>query len=78
MKAYMRSGGTATFILNLGNRWRLVVSLTFPSLYSGGKQAPVPVDLGVGWGSEPFCRFGEEKNVLPHLGLQGRIAVFRG
>jgi hypothetical protein len=44
MKAYWRSGGIAPRILDLGSRWRWVVSFTPRPLYSQGKSSRYPLD----------------------------------
>jgi hypothetical protein len=46
MKAYVVSEGMAPLILNLGTRWRWVVSLTPQLLYLRGKSP---------WQPEPVC-----------------------
>jgi len=43
MKAYRGSGGTDPRILNVGTRWRWVVSFTLPSSLPSGKEPPVPI-----------------------------------
>jgi hypothetical protein len=44
IKAYWGSGGRAPRILDLGTRWRWVVSLTPQPLYSQGKSPWYPLD----------------------------------
>jgi hypothetical protein len=43
MKAYWGSGGIALSILDLGTRWRLVVSFTSRQLYLQGKKLLVAI-----------------------------------
>jgi hypothetical protein len=40
MKTYWGGGNTVPCILNLGTRWKLVVSFTSQPLYSQGKEPP--------------------------------------
>jgi hypothetical protein len=44
MKTYYGSGGIAPRILDLGNRWRWVVSFMPRPLYPKGKSPPVPIE----------------------------------
>jgi hypothetical protein len=44
MKMYWNSGGTAPHILDLGTKWRWVVSFTPRPLYPLGKSAWHPLD----------------------------------
>jgi hypothetical protein len=46
MKAYWRSGGIAPCILDLGTRWRWVVSFTARPLYPPEKETLVPMMRG--------------------------------
>jgi hypothetical protein len=48
MKTYWRSGGIAPLILDLGIRWRCVVSFTPRSLYPQGKSPWYPLDRRLG------------------------------
>jgi hypothetical protein len=43
MKTYCGSGGIAPRILDLGTRWRLVVSFTPLPLFAPGKEPLVPI-----------------------------------
>jgi hypothetical protein len=55
MKTYRGSGGIATRILNLGCRWRWVVSFTPWPLYLRGKSSSYPLDRRLG---EPQSQSG--------------------
>ena len=57
--------GIATFILNLGTRWRLVVSLTCWALYSLGKESLIPIELEAGCVPEPVLAFWRTKTLAP-------------
>jgi hypothetical protein len=48
MKAYWGNGGIASRILDLGTRWRLVVSFTSRPLYPQGKSPWCPLDRRLG------------------------------
>jgi hypothetical protein len=66
MKAYWRSGDIAPRIIDLGTRWRWVVSFTPWPLYPQGKSPPYPLDRRL---SGPQSRSGhgaEVKNSQPH------------
>jgi hypothetical protein len=56
MKAYWRSGGIDPHILDLGTRWRLVVSFMPPPLYCQGKSLWYLLDRRLGepqnWSSD--------------------------
>jgi hypothetical protein len=39
-------------MLDLGTRWGLVVSVTPRSLFTPGKEPPVPIEQEAGWASE--------------------------
>jgi hypothetical protein len=56
-----RSGGIDPRILNLGNRWRGVVSFTPWPLYPRGKRPRYPVDRRLGAPQNRAGRGGEEK-----------------
>jgi hypothetical protein len=68
MKAYWESGGIAPRILDLGTRWRWVVSFTPPSLHPQGNSPWYPLERRL---SGPQSRSGrsDEKNsqLLPGL-----------
>jgi hypothetical protein len=53
MKAYWGSGCIAPRLLDLGTRWRWVVSFTPRSLYPRGKHSLIPTGLEAGWAPEP-------------------------
>jgi hypothetical protein len=59
MKAYWRSGGIAPPILDLGTKWRLVVSFTCR------ERARYPLDRRLGGPQSRSGRGGEEKNSQP-------------
>jgi len=48
MKTNLGSGGIAPHILDLGNRWRYVVSFMPQPLYHQGKSRQYPMDKRVG------------------------------
>jgi hypothetical protein len=49
MKTYWGSGGIAQRILNVGTRWRWVVSFTpWPPLCPWGKEPPIPISRRLG------------------------------
>jgi hypothetical protein len=67
MKAYWRSGGIAPRILDLGTRFRWVVSFTPQSLYSPRKERRYPLDTSLGgtqsrsgWGGD--YEFGKTRS----------------
>jgi hypothetical protein len=60
MKMYWGSGGIALCILDLGTRWRWVVSFTPRSLYSQGKSPRYPVARRLGG---PPSRYGRGVNI---------------
>jgi hypothetical protein len=68
MKAYCGSGGIATHILDLGTRWRRVVSFTPWPLYPQGKSPWYPLDRRLG-GMQSWSGCSEEKisQLLPEL-----------
>jgi hypothetical protein len=65
MKAYWGSGGIAPRILNLGTRWRWVVSFTPRPLYPQGKNASYSSDGRLDGPQSRSGRGGEEKNSQP-------------
>jgi hypothetical protein len=65
MKTYSGSGGIASRILDLGTRWRLVVSFTSRPLYTKGKSTRYPLDRRLGGPQSRSGRGGEEKNSQP-------------
>jgi hypothetical protein len=73
MKAYWGSGGIAPLILDLGTRWRWVVSFTPRPLYPQGKSPWYPLNRRLGGPQSRSRRGGEEKNSQPLPGLEHPI-----
>jgi hypothetical protein len=73
MKAYRESGGIAPRILDLGTRWRWVVSFTPQPLYPQGRSPWYPLDTRLGGPQSRSGRGGEEKNSQPVPGLETPI-----
>jgi hypothetical protein len=69
MKAYWGSGRVSPRILDLGTRWKAVVSFTPRSLYLQGNSPWYPLDRRLGGAQSRSGRGGEEKNsqLLPGL-----------
>jgi hypothetical protein len=67
MKAYWGNGCIDLRILDLGTRWRWVVSLTPRPLYSQGKSPWYPLDRRLGDPQSLPGRGGEEKNSQPPI-----------
>jgi hypothetical protein len=65
MKAYWRSGGIAPSIIDLGTRWRWVVSFTHRLLYPQGKSPWYSLDRTLGGPQSRSGRGDEEKNSQP-------------
>jgi len=65
MKTYWGSGGIAPRILNLGTRWRWVISLMILSLYPQGDNPQNPLDRRLGGPQWWSGQGGEEKNSVP-------------
>jgi hypothetical protein len=68
------SGGTAPCILNLGTRWRWMVSFTPRPLYPREKSPWYPLDRRLGGPKGRFGRGGENKNSLPLPGIVQPVA----
>jgi hypothetical protein len=66
----LESRGIAPRILDLGTRWRFVVSLTPRPLYSQGKSPRYPLDRRPGGPHNRTERGGEEKNSQPEPGIE--------
>jgi hypothetical protein len=64
------SGGIAPRILNLGTRWRWVVSSTPRHLYPKGKSPWDPLDRRLGGPQSRSGCGGEEKNSQPPPGIE--------
>jgi hypothetical protein len=74
MKVNWGSGDTAPRILDLGTRWRWVVSFTPRLLYPQGKSPwQQPLDRRLGGPQSRSGRGGEEKNSQPLPGLKPLI-----
>jgi hypothetical protein len=70
MKGNWGSGGMAPRILDLGTRWRWVVSFTSRPLYTQGKSPWYAMDRRLGGPQSRSERGGEEINSQPLLGLE--------
>jgi len=64
METYWRSGDVAPLILNLGTRWRIVVSFTPRPLYSRGEIPRYPLDRRLDGPQSRSGRGGEEKKPI--------------
>jgi hypothetical protein len=73
MKAYWWSGSIAPRILDLGTRWRCVVSFTSRPLYTQGKSPWYPFDRRMGGTESRSEHGGEEKNSQLLLELEPSI-----
>jgi hypothetical protein len=73
MKAYWKSGGIAPRILDLGTRWRWVVSFILRPLHPQVKRPWYPLDVGLGGHQSSSEHGGEEKNSQPLPGLEPPI-----
>jgi hypothetical protein len=62
MKLCWRIGGVAPRILDLGTRWKWVVSFAARPLYTRGKSPWYPLDRSLGGPQSRSGRGGEEKN----------------
>jgi hypothetical protein len=69
----LRSGGIAQRILDLGSRWRWVVSFTARSPYSQGKSPWYPLVRRLGGPQSRSWRGGKENNSQPLPGLEPPI-----
>jgi hypothetical protein len=65
MKTYWGSVGIAPRILDLGTRWRSMVSFTPRPLYPAGKCSWYPLDRRLGGPQSRSGRGGEDKNSHP-------------
>jgi hypothetical protein len=74
MKTYWGSRGIAPWILDLGTRWRRVVSFTTQPLYSQGKSPWYPLDRRLGGPQSRSGCCGEEKNSQPPPGIEPRCS----
>jgi hypothetical protein len=73
MKEYWGSGGTDPRILDLGTKWRWMVSFTTRPLYAQGKSPCYPLDKRLGGAQNRCGHGGEEKNFQPLPGLEPPI-----
>jgi len=73
MKAYWGIGSIAPRILDLGPRWRWVVSFTPRPLYPHGKSPGYLLDRRLGGSHSRSRRGGEEKNSQALPGLEPLI-----
>jgi hypothetical protein len=73
MKAYWGSECITPRTLDLGTRWRGVVSSTTRPLYSQEKSPWYPLDRRMGGSQSRSGRGGEEKNSYPLPGLEPLI-----
>jgi hypothetical protein len=71
--AYWMSGGIVPHILELGTRWRWVVSFTPRPLYPQGKSLWYPLNRSLGGPQSRSGRGGEEKNSQTLPGLEPPI-----
>jgi hypothetical protein len=69
MVTYLGSGGIAPRILNLGIRWRRVVSFIPRPLYPQGKISRYPLDRRLGGPQSRSGHGGEETNSRLPLGV---------
>jgi hypothetical protein len=65
MKLYWGIGGIVPRILDLGTRWRWVVSFTPRPLYPHGKSPWYPLDRRLGGAQNRSVRGGEERDSQP-------------
>jgi hypothetical protein len=63
MKTYWGSGGIVPCILNLGARWRQVVSFMHSLIYFWEKSLQYLLDRGLGAPQSWSGHIGEEKNI---------------
>jgi hypothetical protein len=70
MKTYWGSGGIAPRSLDLGTRWRWVISFTPQPLYPQGKSPWYPLDRRLGGPQSRSGQGGKEKNSQPPPGIE--------
>jgi hypothetical protein len=73
MKVYCGSEGITPCILDIGTRWKSVVSFSPLPLYPEGKSCRYPLDRRLGGPLSPSGYGGEEKNSQLLLGLKSSI-----
>jgi hypothetical protein len=61
------SGDTVPCILNIGTRWRWVVSFTPRPIYSRGKSSWYPLQWRLGGSPEPVWTWWEKSRILPGM-----------
>ena len=71
VNAYRGSGGVASPILNLGTRWRWVVSFT-PRPLCLRERTPAPIDWDAGWAPDPVWAFLRSEKFLTLPGNRTR------
>jgi hypothetical protein len=75
MKTYWGSGGVAPRILNLGARWRWVVSFMTHTLYVRRNNPRYPLDRRLCGPQSRSGRGGEEKSSHPLPALQAHVQI---
>jgi hypothetical protein len=70
IRAYWGSEGIAPRILDLGTRWRGVISFPLRPLYPQGKSPCYPLDRRLGGPQNRSGRGGEEKNSQAPPGIE--------
>jgi hypothetical protein len=77
MKAYWVSGGIIPRVVNVGTRWKWVVSCTPGPLYSPGKGRLYPLDKRLSGTQSRSGRGAEEKKIisLPLPGIEPRSSI---
>jgi hypothetical protein len=74
MKTYWESGGVASRLLNLGTRWKRVVSFTPRPLWPQGISPRYPLARRLGKPQRQSVHGGEEKNSQPQPGIEPQNA----
>jgi len=70
------NGDTAPRILDLGTRWRWVVSFTLQSFYPRKNNPWYPLERRLGGIQRRYGRGGEEKKSLLMPGIEPRSSVY--
>jgi len=76
MNIFGRNGGVAALVLNLGNRWRWVVSLMLRPLHALEKEFPVTVEQECEWTWEPTFLFWRRVKKKLSLALRRCTGLF--